>query len=103
MMLFQLLFHGRFDLVGVFQAHGHHAQRVANEIQREMVLHDLGIAFEDRGIGRLFDMGFQGDQALGLHGLGEKKQQAQLDRLCQSEARFVILHHLAQDARSLAS
>jgi transposase len=26
----------------------------------------------------------------------KKKQQAQLDRLCQSEPRFVLLHHLAQ-------
>jgi transposase len=26
----------------------------------------------------------------------KKKQQAQLDRLCQSETRFVVLHHLAQ-------
>ena len=38
MVLFQLLFHRGFDLMGVFQAHGHHAQRVADEIEREMVL-----------------------------------------------------------------
>ena len=39
-MLLQLLFHRRFDLVRVFQAHGHHAQRVADEVEREMILGD---------------------------------------------------------------
>ncbi len=38
MMLLQLLFHCRLDLMRVFQAHGHHAQRVADEIQREVIL-----------------------------------------------------------------
>ena len=32
MMLLELLFHRGLDLVRVFQAHGHHAQRVADEV-----------------------------------------------------------------------
>ena len=57
MVLFELLFHRGFDLVRVFQAHGHHPQRVADEVEREMVLHDLGIALEDRGLRRAFRYG----------------------------------------------
>ena len=100
MVLFQLLFHVGFDLVRVFQAHGHHPQRVADEIQGEMVLGDPGIALEDRAVVGLFDMGFQRDQALGLHGLGEQEQQAeQVAIIARLPARAG--NHLAQRAADL--
>ena len=60
-------------LVWILQAHGHHPQRVADEREGEVIFGNSGIAFEDRGFLGLLDMGFEGDQAFGFHGLGEKK------------------------------
>ena len=77
MVLFELLFHRRFDLMRIFQAHRHHAQRVADEGEREMILGDARIAFEDRAVFGLFDMRFERDQALGFHRLGQEIEQAQ--------------------------
>jgi hypothetical protein len=77
MVLFQLLLHGVFNLVRVFQIHRHHAQRVADEVDREMVFEDFRIGREDRAVVRLLDMRFQRDDALGLHRLGQLEQQGE--------------------------
>jgi len=42
MVLLQLLFHGILDLVRVFEVHGHHPQGVADEVDSEVILGDLG-------------------------------------------------------------
>ncbi len=76
-VLLQLLFHGVLDLVRIFEVHGHHPQGVADEVGGEVVLQHLGILLEDGALGRLFDVAFQGDHALGLHRLGQLEQQAQ--------------------------
>ena len=77
MVLLQLLFHGVLDLVRVFEVHGHHPQGVADEVDSEVILSDLGKTRKDRSFAGLFDVAFQGDHALGFHGLGQKEQQAQ--------------------------
>lgn len=77
MVLFELFFHRIFDLVRVFKVHGHHTQRVADEIHGEMIFDDLWKPGKDRAVFGLFDMAFQSDHAFGLHGLGQQKQQGQ--------------------------
>ena len=76
-MFFELFLHRRFNLVWVFQAHGHHAQGVANEVEGEVVFHDARIALEDGGFRRLLDMLFQRDHAFGFHRLGNEEEQAE--------------------------
>ncbi len=80
MALLHLLFHGVLDLVRVFEVHGHHSQGVADEVDSEVILGDLGKARKDRALAGLFDVAFQGDHALRFHGLGQKEQQVTLIR-----------------------
>ena len=40
-VLLELLFHRVLDLVRILQVHGHHPQGVADEVDGEVVLHDL--------------------------------------------------------------
>ena len=77
MVLFELLFHRVFDLVRVFQVHRHHAQRVANEVDGEMVFQNAWIVLKELGFLRLFDVLFKRDHASGLHGLGQQEQERQ--------------------------
>ena len=77
MVLLELLLHGVLDLVGVLEVHGHHAKGVADEIDCEVILHDLGEAAEQGRLVRIFDVALEGDDPLGLHGLGQKEQEGE--------------------------
>ena len=76
-VLLELLFHHILDLVGILEVHGHHPQGVADEVRSEMILQHLGIFLENGALGRLLDVALQGDDALGLHRLGQLEQQRQ--------------------------
>ena len=76
-MFLKLLFHGGLDLMRVFEAHGHHADGVADEVECEMVLQYPRIVLEDRGFLGLVDMLFESNHALRLHRFGQGEQQAQ--------------------------
>ena len=56
----------RFDLVRVFGAERHHAQIVAQELDRVMVVLELRELGEERALVRLFHMLLKGQHALGL-------------------------------------
>ena len=68
-VFFDLFFDRVFHLVRIFHVHCHHAERVADEINREMVLHNLRIFLENAGLFRVLDMGLNGDNPFGLHRL----------------------------------
>ena len=69
-VLLDLFLDDFLDLVRVFEVHRHHAQRVADEIRGEMVLQDLRIVLEDRGVLGVFDVLFDRHHAFCLHCLG---------------------------------
>jgi len=76
-VLFQLLLHSVFDLVGILQVHGHHSEGVADEVDGEMILTDSWEAIEKGGFVRVLDVALESNDSLGLHRLGQKEQQRQ--------------------------
>ncbi len=77
MVFLELVLHRRLDLVRILQVHRHHPQRVADEVDREVVLRDAGKAREDGALVRPLDVGLQRDDALRLHRLGQQEEQRQ--------------------------
>ena len=56
MVLLELPLHALLDLVGVVHAHGHHAQRVGHEVEREMVVLDAREAAEQGALVRVLEV-----------------------------------------------
>jgi len=73
----QLLLHQGFDLLNIERTTQHHAQVVANEFGQVMVFGDAGVFFKQRTGFRLFNVGFQGHQAIATNLLQNFKHQAQ--------------------------
>ncbi len=77
MVFFELGFHRRLDLMGIVEVHGRHAERVADEIDREMVLRDPGIALKNLAFIGFFDVRLQRHDTARLDQLGQREQQRQ--------------------------
>jgi hypothetical protein len=76
-MGFQLRIDQRLDLAGILGAQRHHAQIVAQELHRVVVLQELGELVEQRAFVRLLDVLFQRQHSLGLGELEELVEHAQ--------------------------
>ena len=69
--------HGVEHLVRIVQVHRQHAQGVADEIGREVIVHNARILLENRAFLRLLDVALDHQDALGLDHLGDREEQAE--------------------------